>query len=337
MKSSIFPLSDVPRDEVVAYLEGQGMPAPLIAWKYYDEAFNRGRNRAFVWRSKDRVKGFIGIIPCKLSTPAGVRDMVWTCDWSLADPQRSPGMGILLLKKVHAEYGFVGAVGGTPDTQAALPRMDTRTIPDAAAGMHLPLRLSALLEKAEARLPWLPKLSGTRAAAWPLPRPRPGAGVATEVRAGVDPMLAALFTTPRPAACSPLYDASYLEWQLCRRPSVRSMSVLAAPNGRPLAGALLWTEAGRPDHWRAAFRLLPGASAALNAVVAAAADRAAREGGTLLSTMLSGLDAEAIAVLRGSRFIAGRERQPLYITFEDGTAEEGFADLSYLDTDLAFL
>ena len=336
MKSSIFPLSDVPRDEVAAYLQARGLSAAVIAWKYYDEGFNRGRNRAFVWRSKERVKGFIGLIPCTLSTPAGDREMVWTCDWSLADPQRSPGMGILMLKKVHAEYGFVGGVGGTDDTHASVPRMNTRSIESTAITMHRPLRVGALLERAERRLRWLPRLSGGFVGALRLPRPR-GGGVAVEVVSGVDAGLAALFDAPRPGPCRPRYDHAYLDWQVGRRPGVRSMSLIARKGGAPVAGALLWACGHQPKHWRAAFRSVPGAGNALRAVVAMAAERAAGEGGILLSAMLSHLDGETLAALRAARFLEGSERQPLYITWEDGTAEEGFADLSYLDTDLARL
>jgi hypothetical protein len=60
---------------------------------------------------------------------------------------------------------------------------------------------------------------------------------------------------------------------------------------------------------------------------------------TIVSALLSSHDAEFLRVLRRHGFIEAGGRLPLYIPELDGPAgcSKGFADMSYLDTDLAFI
>jgi hypothetical protein len=334
MSSSILPLSDVPKERVIEFLVDRGIPRERALWKYYDDRFNRGRNRGFAWFKDEDVKGFIGIIPCVLSTPSGDVPMVWTCDWFLRDPRATPGMGILLLRKVHAAHAVIGAVGGTADTAAALPNMDTRTVENAAVVLHRPLKLSGILEKVESRLPRLPRLSGSALGSIRLPHAKPRVPVTIED--GVSPLLEPLFEQPQPGGWRVRYDHDYVDWQVGRCPGLRSRSIVAMAGETPVAGAVLWSLDSAPRNWRAVIRALPGHEAMLRAVISAALDEAARAGGALLSTIVSHLDGGVLASLRRQGFVAG-ERQPLYVTPEQSAPEQGFADLSYLDTDLASL
>ena len=65
LQRSIIPLSEVPRARVEDYLYastrqfrrlGRDRGGAVIGWKYYDEAFNRGRNRGFAWVKDGRVR-----------------------------------------------------------------------------------------------------------------------------------------------------------------------------------------------------------------------------------------------------------------------------------------
>jgi hypothetical protein len=335
MKASILPLGAVPRDRVRDYLLARGLSAPLIDWKYYDAAFNRGRERGYVsWRD-GRVQGFIGLIPCSVATSAGERPMVWTCDWSVEDPRRSPGIGILLLKHVYKCHDHAAAVGGSADTRAALPRL-VPTYEGAAAFLHLPLRSSALIEKLEQRLGCKPRLSRSALGALPLPRRRPGADAAVRFRDGVAPEIGEMLSRP-PAEglCTPLYDAGYLDWQVGRCPGLKSFSCLAGSGG-DVAGALAWTGGDR-RHWRMAMAATPGGEGPVEPLLRAVAARAAAEGGSLLSTIVAAGDAWLVAALRRMRFLEGSQRWPLYLSFPEGACDGGFSRLSYLDTDLAGL
>jgi hypothetical protein len=333
MKSSILPLSAVPRDSVRAYLRGRGLSDERIAWKYYDEAFNRGRERGYVSCRDGRVQGFIGTIPCTVATAAGERPMVWTCDWSVEDPRRSPGIGILLLKHVYKCHEHAAAVGGSDDTRAALPRL-VPTFEDAAAFLHLPLRSGALIEKLEQRIAWLPRLSRTPLGALPLPRRRQSKGAAAVFREGVAAEMGELLSQPPPdGSCAPLYGADYLDWQVGRCPGLAAFSCIVG-SGAETAGALVWT-GGDARHWRMALAARPGAAAQLDPLLRAVAERVAGQSGILLSTIVAGRDAETLGALRRMRFLEGSQRWPLYLSFPAIACDGGFSRLSYLDTDLA--
>lgn len=330
---SIVPLSSVAPDLLVDYLARKGFTPANTRWKYFDEASAPSRERGYVWLNKDRVRGFIGMIPVTLATIAGDRDMVWTCDWSLEDPDRSPGIGVKLLARVRSDYPFVGGVGGSDDTHSIVPQMNTRTVSGAAVFLHRPLRLAALLEKAEERLAFLPKLSRTGLGKLRLPRKRGRAPVA--VVEGVAPSMGTLFDRPADGHCRVRYSQGHLEWYLGRCPHVRVLSLLCGDPAAPAAGALLWRHRDDPLHWRAAYRTLPGAE--LDPVLAAAADRAASEGGAVLSSVVSSLDAPEIAAMKTAGYLEGSVRWPLYIPEGHGPewCRQGFSAMSYLDTDLA--
>ncbi|MBC7973475.1 MAG: hypothetical protein H7138_00715, partial [Myxococcales bacterium] len=134
MLRAIVPLSEVPRSHVEDYLRAStryfgalgDAAAAAVGWKYYDEAFNRGRNRGFAWVKDGRVRGFIGIVPAALARGDDVVPLQWTCDWGLADPKATPGMGILLLRKVTADGAPTATMGGNANTRALVPRLAAR-------------------------------------------------------------------------------------------------------------------------------------------------------------------------------------------------------------------
>ena len=341
MKSSILPLSAAPAELVQDYLTqpgiGRGYSVEEARWKYFDSDFNAGRERGFVSLKDGRVRGFIGMIPARISTPTGERDLIWTCDWSVADQQGTPGIGILLLTKVHRTYDLVAGVGGTEDTRSLVPRMGSRTVAEATTVLRRPLRLRPLLERAEKAVRFAPRLSGTALARVPLPLKGPSGPDIATISAGASAAVAALFDAPAAGGCSVRYDARHLAW-LGRSPSMQVQSGHLLANGAA-AGALFWRRHHHPTRWRLALRCGPGGEGLLEPLLAQVlAHLRNREGASLLSVAVSTGDRRLLDTLGRHAFIGG-ERHDLYIS-EAGdqlSCEGGFAPMSYLDTDLGIV
>lgn len=336
-------MSSAPSHQVIDYLTGPGIGRGLTSeearWKYYDEDFNAGRERGFAWLKDGRVRGFIGCIPATRATPVGDKEMIWTCDWSVENPQSAPGIGILLLSKVHKSTEFTGGVGGSADTHATVPRMSTRSVRDIGAIFRRPVRLGALLEHAEKKIRFLPKLSGTGLGRLPLPAAgrRSGLPLNASTQGMAVAELAPLFDRPADPICRVRYDARHLSW-LGRYPGADFRSFYLADGDRA-AGALLWHVPRQPGRLRFAVRHSPGAADLLDAIIADLLGEMRSTQATMVSTMVSSHDADALTALRRHRFFEASGRLPLYIPHLEGPAgcAEGFADMSYLDTDLAFL
>jgi len=342
VKSSITPLSAAPAELVVDYLTqpgiGRGYSRAEAEWKYFDGEFNGGRERGFVSLKDGRVRGFIGMIPVTVATPeAGDRDLIWTCDWSVADQQSNPGIGILLLTKVHRQYDFVAGVGGTEDTRSLVPRMGTRTVADATVVLRRPLRLRPLLERVEKAARFAPRLSETALARLPIPLKRVAGPAGATVSPGVSAAAAALFDAPAHGICSVRYDARHLAW-LSRSPSMHVQSAHLAA-GDAAAGALFWRRHHHPTRWRLALRFSPGGEQLVEPLLASILARLRdREGASLVSIAVSSSDQPLLDTLKRHAFIAG-ERHELFITGGQGpgSCEQGFAPMSYLDTDLGIV
>lgn len=330
-------MSAVSSKLVREYLLNSGFDPAVVEWKYFDEQFNRGRERGYVWLNKEKVRGFIGVIPLWVQTDSGPKQMVWTCDWSVEDPAKSPGIGVMLLKKVQADYDHVGGVGGSDFTHAILPRMADHTVADAAIFLHLPLRLGFLLQKLEQRMRWLPKLSRTAMARMPVRCPRSiSQDPQVTLEAGVSDAVATLFEAVGQGEPRPVYDRAFLDWQVGRSPHLRTLSCFAGVRSDPKAGALFWTLDDDPRSWRAAFRFAPGAANELETVISAVARFVRSKGGEALSVVISHLDAELLTILMAQRFLVGPVRWPLYLLSRSGNSNvTDLAGLSYLDTDMA--
>ena len=331
-------MSAAPPNLVYDYLVRQGMSPPVIQWKYFDEAFNRGRERGYVWLRHSSVSGFIGLIPLTLASPTGYRGAVWTCDWSVEHPIQNPGVGVMLLKRAHADFECVLTLGGNDLTRSILPRMGIGHAPEAAISFHLFLRLEPFLSKLEGRFSFLPTLSRTGLAKVPIRirKMRGGANLSAQRESGVSPSIENVFAKQSCDAYQPCYGFNHLSWQLGRCPGLTTKSYSARTTDTLGAAAVAWCSTANPRHWRASVR---GEHADdVEAVLASVIRRLHQERASLLSVLASAGDAPSRTVLKRLGFWESRSRVPLFVHHQNpGSAVPGpFHGLSYLDSDLGY-
>jgi hypothetical protein len=339
---SIVPLSQVPRDAAERYLVAQGNSPAVVAWKYFDDEFNRGRERGMAWVQDGVVRGFIGLIPFALRGGAERIPAVWSCDWSLEAPDRTPGMGILLLKAAIESSGLLVTFNGNERTDAILPRVASRTIADAGVRFLLPLRAGYYAGRAAARYP---ALAAARAPLGWIPLPaalrRPAGRV--EVERGVSGAIAPLLDADGDgAAVRPSYELGYLEWQCGRCPEIEAWTCAVAAAGRGSAvraAVLVWRSARAGADWKMALWGAGDAAAARSALLAGCRV-AARHGAESVTAMVARADAAAVALLAAAGF--RRSRTPVALYFSEGRGAApaptgAIGGLSALDTDMAYL
>lgn len=338
MATSLVPLKELSRDVLLDFLQRMGMSREVAEWRYLDPGFNRGRNRGFAWLRRGRVEGMIGLLPFRVAGPGTTWEANWSCDWFLADPSTNPGMGILLLKRAIQESNVLFALGGNENTQRLLPRIATKTVPEAGVALHLPLRSGVLLRQIERR---------TAIGRLPLPKTlykiplrlvwgrRRGSAVRNE--SGLARAAAGLIEAERGEGWSPRYDFEYVDWQIGRSPVLASQTSFSPAQGEPQAAALYWRPRTSPEFWRLAVWAAPDSGDHLKAALGEAVSRVYESGGLALSTIISRLDADRLAVLRSAGFIA-KSRRALYQCTASGSENPAceLSRLSYLDTDLAY-
>ncbi len=318
MGSAILPASQLNTQALAEYLERHGVPADWFDWKYCNAEFNRGRERGFAWVRDGKVCGFLGLIPLTLEEPPAAREAAWICDWSLADPLRSPGIGVRLLERARSAYGLLLGVGGTGDARAVLERFASHTLVGA-------LRIERRLLRTGARRNGAREL-GHRLSEFLTPT----RGVVFE--RGVSPRLAALLDPKREDGGDPLCDLASTQWQLGGCPAVEVWTAAWPAVGPPAAACLAWREPGgcsfRLALWgdgsRAIDRTLVGAVRALRA-----------HGAHKLAAGVARGDHVSREVLAARGFRLSEER-PLYVCAAPGVPLPSEPRrLSFLATDLA--
>jgi hypothetical protein len=338
MGSTIQTLSAVPEAWVRDYLRGQGQEDHVVEWKYFDRRFNRDRERGYVWVRDDRVRGFLGLIPFRLRQNGECRDVVWSCDWSVEDPEANPGIGILLLKKAIAESELLFSLAGNRQTALLLPRMAVKTVEDAALVFRRVFRLGVVMKKAGERIPGIGAWGRTALGKIPLSRvPRARAFGETETFAGVAPAIAALLDAGDEGDCYPDLDFDHVNWQIGRCPAITAKTCIVSAHRTPQAAVVYWRPGDATDRWRMVFWALAGARDALSAALAAAIRDVHREQGQMISAIVSRRDEMRITALEQMGFWrAGR--LPLYVCAGAdfrGRASE-LSRLNYLATDLGY-
>jgi hypothetical protein len=333
---SFRPLSEIPREDVDRYLQAQGHLTTTIAWKYFDDAFNVGRERGLVWMHKDTVSGFLGVLPFPLGIGGVRHDAVWSFDWSLAAPKGAPGMGVMLLRDAINRWEVIHSLGGNANTTSLLPRIAQFVDEDAAMTVMRPLRSGYWLDRARQRFPSAPMprlLDGL-----PVPlRHASGVRIVDGVSADLTPLLdAELRKTAGGKPARPAYDMAYLEWLIGRCPLLESWTAMASAGD---AGAIMWRLRELPNvEWRVALWNLPGATRSAGTVLDGCAVYARAAGGTHLAAMVAMNDDERRNTLATAGFSPRRGRHPLYISTKSASQPHGaMTALSYLDTDMAYI
>lgn len=337
MRSSITPISEIPRSATEAYLVRQGLAPELARWKFFDDAFNQGRERGFAWLREGRIGGFLGLIPARLGRGGRTWPMYWTCDWSLESRSASAGVGVRLLRRAMEfadQLLFVSE--GSEHTAQLAPRIAEVTIPDAGHGWVFPLRAGYALQKLARRVALAQPERWPRIAELPLaPISRSASKLSVRSEPGVARALAALFEQPRGDAWYPHYDWNDVDWIVGRCPTLRCGSAWAPAQGTPEAAAVFWHDRASTRTWRLALWSRPGADRALRAVLSQTMREARRQGGWLLSALISRQDRDLAAALRAERWLQVPQRRPLFIFSRRSVPLEEVGRLSFLDTDLA--
>jgi hypothetical protein len=316
-----------------------GMPREVADWRYLDSGFNRGRNRGFAWVRHNRIEGMIGLIPFRVCGAGQTRDVNWSCDWMLADPNSNPGMGIILLRRAIESSINLFGLGGNENTLRILPRIATSTIADAGVAMYLPLRSGAIIRQFQkggrlARLS-LPSLVYKIPLRWPARR-----GRSPEIRTetGLSSQIAPLLQGEPGEGWHPCYDFAYLDWQIGRSPLFRCLTSYSPAAGEPRAAAVYWRPVGSTDFWRLAAWSRPSEMDHLGGAIQGAVTEIYRQGGLGVWTIVSRLDLKGQHALRSAGFFTMRRRRPLYVCAKQPSAAIAeLRGLSYLDTDLSYI
>ena len=281
----------------------------------------------------------IGLIPFTIAAAGQTREVDWSCDWMLADPSASPGIGILLLKRAMAASKGVIGLGGNETTRKLIPRIATRTVPDAALTLHLLLRSGALLEKLERRLARVPLRAPEFLRRLPLrwvPRSARETGVRTET--GVAPTIAPLLDVDCSLGWHPQYDFDYVDWQVGRCPTLISATSYAPGSAAPHAVAVYWRPRASTTFWRMAVWWNEEHPGRFDAVVREAISQVYERGGAALSVIVSRFDGPLISRLKAAGFVAWGNPRAVYLCAGARSTEPlpELSGLSYLDTDLAY-
>ena len=182
-------------------------------------------------------------------------------------------------------------------TLKLIPRMSEKNL-DAGPVFQIPLRLGAILDRVGRGLgiPGLERVPGL--AALPLRRmPRPAEAVRTEP--GVAAAAAPLFEGEGIEGWHPVYDFEYLDWQIGRCPVLESATCFT-PSVAPQAAALFWRQRSSGFRWRMALAAAPGARGPLMAVLSEAVRQIGARKGSVISVLVSQLDADMIEALRAT-------------------------------------
>ena len=334
MSLSIKRLEEVDAKAVSDYLSDYGLEAAVIRWKYFDDEFNQGRNRGYVALKENRPVGFIGLIPFTASDRGRLIETAWTCDWSVAGDESNRTLGVAVLQKALRAFPSVFHVGGNHLTRRVFDRLANTVNADGVLDYVLPLRLSAVIHKAARRVRFLKHLNRTPVARLPVRRVgRVRADDGVEVTAGLDERFVEV-TSRRPGAPTffPVYDSSYIDWQIGRCPVLDSYSFV----GRGGAAALAWHLARNGREWRFAISASSSEADDRRAVLGSVIRFAYANGADTLRATAAKSDSETRALLSEAAFLLNGYR-PFYAfhAAQDRHAYDEPWGLSFLDCDEA--
>jgi hypothetical protein len=297
------PMNAVPAGLVEAYLVKSGIPQEIVRWKYFDGAYNRGRERGHVWLENGEVRGFLGLVPFGANSQSA-----WTCDWSV-EPGAAGAAGIRLVQGAMKSYPWLFQLGGNERTKSILSRLSRETFTGAALEFKLTLRLGAQLARVRRKTGVSVPLAGR------IPVRLPRRVRSIPVRAGVDRAIEQALDK---------YDYEYVQWQVGRCPLLASCTCVG-PDG----SVLLWSS---NRFWRMAEF-----GQRLEDVLDAAVRHVYDQGGYQLSVLASRTDEGWHQVLRSRGFRASPDERNLNVlsAVRETRAPE-LGRLSFLDSDMGY-
>ena len=339
MDDAILALHDVPKDQVKDYLGRRGMSGDVVEWKYYDANFNRGRERGYVWTRDGDVQGFIGLIPWSVRRGNQHLDMVWGCDWSVADPNISQGMGMVLATYAMSLHRPWISLGGSGKARTIMPHLSNHVVNDAGLVFWQPLRLGAALKKLGERTRMAEWLGQTCLRSVPISwvnrRSARRPTVITE--AGLSPAVAELIENEHHSEWHPHHRFEDLKWSMGRCPSIAIRTCYIKGLSGIDAAAVFWRSAQAADFWKVALWADPLRRSLLSELLHEVRWQVFHEGGVALSTLVSHLQTDLIEHLLAAGYWQQPRPLPLYLLGETKQPLP-FGDmtgLSYVCTDLA--
>ena len=341
MDDAILSLQDVPREQVKEYLDRRGMPGDVAEWKYYDPAFNRGRERGYVWTRDGQINGFIGLIPWSVRHGNEQLDIVWGCDWSVADPNSSQGMGMVLANHAMSLHRPWISLGGSAKARSIMPHLSNHVVDDAGLVFWQPLRLGAALKKLGERhqlADWLGRtFLRSVPVRWVSRRSARGQSVITE--AGLSPTVAELIEHDYHPEWHPHHRFDYLQWSMGRCPTIAIRTSYITGLSGIEAAAVFWRSAHTGDFWKVALWADPlRRRQLLGDLLHEVRWQVYAEGGLAISTLVSHLQTDVIEHLHADGYWRQPRCLPLYL-LSQSKQPLPFLDmtgLSYVCTDLAY-
>lgn len=325
----ILPLSALPPQLLIDYLDARGVPSAVTRWKYLDERYNRGRERGYGAVVDGTMAGFIGVIPVTLSWGDKLRQDYWLCDWSIANPVRDKGLGGAIAAEALKRSGRMIAFGGTDMAVHRWRQKADRYDLGSSPWFRKRLTTGSYVSSLQARgllprnkmLDVLGSLPLGRAG-----RPEQAVRITTGVHLSVP--------DSQPLgreAWRPRYDLADLRWQLEDCPEVEAWTC-RSEDGR--AATLVWHSKGPSGLWKIAPIAGKGNIAALSASIAGALRLVAEFRGNEVLAMISRLDDDLAAALDANGFKRATTVHPIF--FMDTVKDDAppyLEGTSFLDTD----
>ncbi len=314
----------------------QGQLPGIVDWKYFDPTFGAGCERGYVYVQDGKIVGFLGLIPFRTNHMSTAR-AAWSCDW-FRDETTPGATAIMLIKETLRSYDFIYSLGGGEKTQAILPRLARTTVRDAGLVLHKPLRLGGIAKYAARQLGLPPSkhlslLNVIPTTSIMLSRGNSRAKIQTALNGD----LAQLLDANEQQESFSDYDLNYIQWQMDHCPMIVSFSCIVPAYERLRAAVLFWRHVESSEIWRLALFPQRGSLDELEVALDHAIHYIYKQGGAVISVLLSRLQTDTIQLLRAKGFIAAKRRLPLYLISRDPKPQEGeLGALSFLDTDLAY-
>ena len=340
MDDAILPLHSVSKQLVKEYLNCRGMPSEVVEWKFYDEDFNRGRERGYVWTRDGLVHGFIGLIPWNVCNQIERLEMVWGCDWSVNDPNVSKGMGMALAAHAMSLHRPWISLGGSEKARTIMPHLANRVVEAAGLVFWHPLRLGAALKKLGERHRLADWLGHTFLRSVPIRwvRPRSSRSQTILTVPGLSPAVADLIEQDYHPEWHPHHRFSDLQWSMGRCPSIAIRTSYITGLSGIEAAAVFWRSTQASDFWKVALWADPTRRQLLSDLLHEVRWQVYEAGGLAISTLVSHLETDLIDHLQAAGYWRQPRPLPLYL-LSQRKQPLPFGDmtgLSYVCTDLAY-